>query len=511
MNRREFTASALLLSACARRGQFSVEEIDIASIGEALRGGRITARAVVEQYIARIESVDRSGPMLNAVIELNPDAVSIADSLDRELASKGPRSALHGIPILVKDNIDTADRMRTTAGSLALIDAPTPKQDAPVVARLRQAGAVILGKTNLSEWANIRSSRSTSGWSGRGGLTRNPYALDRNTSGSSSGSGAAAAASLCAAAVGTETDGSIVSPCSINGLAGIKPTVGLLSGQGIIPIAHSQDTAGPMTRTLRDAVYLLSAMNANGTDYSPFLDPNGLQSARLGVARSLFGRNPDVLAISASALDVLTKNGAELVDPVELPPEPASNAEMDVLLYELKSDLEAYLLGRGGRLKTLKDLITFNERHAAREMPWFGQENFHKAQALGGLDSPAYISAREKCRQYGQALTQLLDKHKLDAVVAPTDGPAWLTDFINGDHFTQSASTPAAVAGFPHITVPAGRAQGLPVGFSFFGRANSEGVLIRLAYAFEQATKARRAPKYARSLGSAAALTPGAG
>jgi amidase len=496
MRRREFVgASFILAAACSKRPPLQVEEADIAALAA------IPSLDLVNAYLSRIELIDRKGPALNSVIEINPDARSIAAALDQERKSKGPRSPLHGIPILIKDNIDTADKMKTTAGSLALENAPVPMRDAPIVGRLRQAGAVILGKTNLSEWANIRSPRSTSGWSGRGGLTRNPYALDRNTSGSSAGSAAATAASLCAAAVGTETDGSIVSPSSINGLVGIKPTVGLLSGKGIIPIAHSQDTAGPMARTVRDAVLLLSTMNEKGLDYTPFLDTNGLKDARLGVGRQFFGANPMVLQLMNSVLELLRHLGAELVDPAELPPDAQYGAaELDVLLFELKAGINSYLAGRGGDVRTLKDLIEFNEKNASREMPYFGQEHFLRAEALAGLDSPAYAEAREKCKAAAQGIDAVMEEHRLDAIIAPTDGPAWLTDLAKGDHFTQSCSTPAAVAGYPHITVPAGEVRGLPIGLSFFGRANSEGRLIRCAYAFEQAAKARRPPQYLASI-----------
>jgi amidase len=495
MNRRLFLALPLAFAACSSKSAFSVEEVEIAALAEALRKGTVTVRGIVEAYLARIEEIDRSGPALNAVIEVNPDALSIADELDRELQQKRDRGPLHGIPILLKDNIDTADKMKTTAGSLALVDAPTPKQDAPIVTRLREAGAVILGKTNLSEWANIRSNRSSSGWSGRGGLTKNPYALDRNTSGSSAGSGAAAAASLCAVAIGTETDGSIVSPSSVCGLVGIKPTVGLLSGEGIVPISHSQDTAGPMARTVRDAVLVLSAMNVNKTDFTPFLDANGLKGVKLGVARRFMGRNQHVTRIAEKALEALQKAGATLVDPFDMTSLDFSG-ERNTLLYELKADMAAYLEKRGASLKTLDDLIAFNTTNAEKELHWFGQEYFIDSAKTGGLQSKEYLEAREKVAKVKEAFTKLMDDAGVDAVVAPTNNPAWLTDLINGDNFGQGCSGPAAVTGFPHITVPAGLASGLPVGFSFFGRANDEGKLIRMAYAFEQASKARRAPRY---------------
>ncbi len=453
-----------------------------------------SAQDAVRRYLTRIAEVDR---LLHSVIEVNPDAMRIAAELDEERRAGKRRGPLHGVPILLKDNIDTADRMMTTAGSLALAGAPSPKRDAVVVARLRAAGAVILGKTNLSEWANIRSPRSSSGWSARGGQTNNPHALDRNPSGSSSGSGAAVAAGLCAAAVGTETDGSIVSPSSNCGIVGIKPTVGLLSGQGIIPIAHSQDTAGPMARTVADAALLLSAMNERGIDFTRALNGGALRGARLGVARGFFGGHPGIHQLLEASLAALRKAGAELIDPVELPSDrDYSDAEFEVMLYELKHDLNAYLAERGGAVKSLADVIAFNDREATREMPWFGQENLIKAQAKGPLGDKAYLDAREKSKRAAAGgIDSVMDKHGLIAIVAPTDGLAWLTDHINGDHFMQSCATPAAVAGYPHITVPAGFVSGLPVGLSFFGRADSEAALIGVAHAFEQATRARRAPR----------------
>ncbi|MDZ7637347.1 MAG: amidase [Bryobacterales bacterium] len=474
---------------------FSVEEVEIAALGEALRKGTVSVRGLVEAYLARIEAIDRSGPALHAVIEVNPDALAIADALDAELKEKGARGPLHGIPILLKDNIDTADKMKTTAGSLALLDAPTPKRDAPIVAHLREAGAVILGKTNLSEWANIRSTGSSSGWSGRGGLTKNPYALDRNTSGSSAGSGAAAAASLCAVAIGTETDGSIVSPSSVCGLVGIKPTVGLLSGEGIIPISHSQDTAGPMARTVRDAVLALSAMNEAKTDFTPFLNADGLKGMRLGVARRYMGRNQHVARLADQCLEALSKAGATLVDPFEMKDLDFSG-ERNTLLYELKADMAAYLARRGARARSLDDLIAFNRKNAEKELQWFGQEYFENSAKTDGLDSKEYLEARAKVGKLRAAFTERMDSERIDAVVSTTSDPAWLSDLVNGDNGGQGCSGPAAITGFPHITVPAGLVHGLPVGISFFGRANDDGKLIGLAYAFEQRTKARRAPRY---------------
>jgi amidase len=479
-----------------------------------MRSGKWTARALTERYLTRIEALDRSGPALRSVIEVNPDALAIAEGLDRERKAGRGRGPLHGIPVLVKDNIDTADRMATTAGSLALVGAK-PARDAEVVRRLREAGAVLLGKTNLSEWANIRCSTSTSGWSGRGGLTKNPYALDRNPCGSSSGSGAAVSANLCAAAVGTETDGSIVSPSSANGIVGIKPTVGLASRSGIIPISHSQDTPGPMARTVRDAAILLGALAgadpddaATGAagrnaspDYSAFLDPRGLEGARIGVVRSLFGFLDRVDAVMAESLAALRRAGAELVDPVELTSAAKiGEPEGAVLHYELKADLNAYLarLGPGAPVKSLADIIAFNEEHAKDEMPYFGQDTFRKAEAKGPLTSFEYLEALAKSRRLArtEGIDATMDKQRLDALVAPTLGPACVTDLLNGDRWLGDASTAPAVAGYPHVTVPAGTVFGLPVGLSFFGRAWSEGTLLKLAYAFEQATKHRKAPGF---------------
>jgi amidase len=473
----------------------------------------------VEQYLARIDAVDRSGPTLRSVIETNPDALTIADRLDAERRSGRTRGPLHGIPVLIKDNIATADRMMTSAGSLALAGARPPK-DAFIVTRLREAGAVILGKTNLSEWANFRSTHSTSGWSGRGGLARNPYALDRNTSGSSSGSGAAIAASLAAAAVGTETDGSIVSPSNTNGLVGIKPTVGLLSRSGIVPIAHSQDTAGPMPRTVADAAVMLSAMigvdgddpatRESGTkgspDYTTALDPNGLKGARLGVVRNrLWGYSPAMDRIAEAAIADMKKQGAVVVDPANIPTlGQFDDTEFDVLLYEFKADLNKYLvsLGPASPVHSLKDVIAFNDAHASEELQYFGQEIMTMAEKKGPLTEAKYRAALAKNHRLSRTLgiDAVMTQHRLDALVAPTGGPAWLTDLVNGDGGTANApgpSTVTSVAGYPHMTVPAGFANGLPVGISFFGRAWSEKTLLRLAYAYEQATRHRRPPTFA--------------
>jgi amidase len=489
MQRREFLLTAAALAGCSREAsQFpEVEEATIAGLF------KNSAKANASAYVQRYLKIDKD--QVNSILEINPEWQRIADGLDASAGvKKGP---LHGIPILLKDNIDTADAMRTTAGSLALVDAPKPKQDAPIVARLREAGAIILGKTNLSEWANIRSNRSSSGWSGRGGQTRNPYALDRSTSGSSSGSGAAAAASLCAVAIGTETDGSIVSPSSINGLVGIKPTVGLLSGQGIIPISHTQDTAGPMARTVRDAALVLGAMA--GKDYTSSLKNEALRGARIGVCRGMFLRNPMVTALAEAAIEELKKAGAEIIDPVETPTlNRVGRPEFQVFLYELKADLNAYLEGRGGPIRSLADVIRFNEENARREMPYFGQETFLRAQEKGDLNSVEYKEALAACRRLSrdEGIDAVMNQNRLDALFAPTDSPAWPIDWLNGDHFTGGSSTLPAVAGYPHITVPGGFVHGLPVGMSFMGRANSEEQLIGFAYAYEQRTRHRRKPRY---------------
>ncbi len=493
---------------------FELDETTIRALQDRIKSGQETARSIAEKYLARIHEIDKHGPALNSVIELNPDALAIADQLDRERMAKGPRGPLHGIPVLIKDNIATHDRMMTTAGSLALLGS-IPPQDSFVARKLREAGAVILGKTNLSEWANIRSSHSTSGWSGRGGLTRNPYALDRNPCGSSSGSGAAAAANLCAVAIGTETDGSVVCPSSVNGLVGIKPTVGLISRSRIIPISHTQDTAGPMARTVTDAAVLLGALTGvdgedratadssrkSLRDYTPFLDPKGLAGARIGVPRKGFGINEAVDKLMNEALDAMKRQGAVIVDPADIDNvEKVGEPEFTVLLYELKADLNAYLagLGPGAPVHSLKEIIEFNEKNRRTEMPYFGQDTFIKSEAKGDLTSKEYVGAAEKAHRLMRAegIDAVMDKLKLEALVAPTAGPSFLTDLVDGDHDTGGSSTPAAVAGYPHITVPAGFIFGMPVGISFFGRTWSEPTLIKLAYAFEHATQQRRAPRF---------------
>ncbi len=497
---------------------FELEEVTIAGLQDGMKSGKFTSQSLVEKYSVRIADVDKSGPAINAVIEMNPDALGIAEALDQERKAKGPRGPLHGVPVLIKDNIATADRMMTTAGSLALVGSKPPK-DSVVAQRLRAAGAVILGKTNLSEWANIRSSHSTSGWSGRGGLTKNPYAIDRNPCGSSSGTGAGISANLAAVGIGTETDGSIVCPSSANGLAGIKPTVGLVSRTGIIPISHSQDTAGPMARTLRDAAILLGALTgvdsedsatsaSAGTsqkNYEQFCDPDGLKGARIGVARKYFGFSDAVDALMAESLDVLKRQGAILIDPADIETlGKFDDSESTVFMYELKADLNAYLarLGPGWPVKTLKDIIEFNDRNRDKEMPYFGQDMFLKSQAKGPLTEKEYLDAVAKNRQMArvEGIDAVMDKNHLDAMVAPTGGPAWITDLVTGDHFSGGSSNAAAVAGYPNINITAGSIFGLPVGISFFGRAWSEPTLIKIAYAFEQATKARQIPKFLASV-----------
>ena len=533
LSRREFVGSGLAGGALAAglpwpRGRagvvlparppvqaaFELEEMTIVQLQDGMRAGRWTARGVAEQYLARIDQLDQRGPALRTVIEINPDAVSIAAQMDAERASKGPRGPLHGIPVLIKDNIDTGDRMHTSAGSLALAASIAPR-DSFVAARLRAAGAVILGKANLSEWANIRSSHSSSGWSARGGQCCNPYALDRSPSGSSSGSAVAVAANLCAAAIGTETDGSITSPGSACGIVGIKPTVGRVSRAGIVPISHTQDTAGPLTRTVADAAALLAVLGGEDArdpatrggarhpaDYTRALDPGGLKGLRLGVARKRYtGNSPAVDALFEDALRLMREAGAVIVDPANLTTEDhLGNAELEVLLTEFKSDLKAYLAGLGpaAPVKTLADVIAFDAQNREREMPLFGQELFEQAQRKGSTASRTYRTALERCRRYSRALgiDAVMVRHRLDAIVCPTAGPAWLIDHVNGDSGGASCTTPAAVAGYPHVTVPMGSVSGLPVGLSLFGRAWSEPVLIRAAFAYEQASRMRRPPQF---------------
>ncbi|HVR39537.1 MAG TPA: amidase [Thermoanaerobaculia bacterium] len=491
-----------------------LDEITIAELQDGMRTGRFTARSLTEHYLARIDAMDKRGANVNSIIELNPDALGIADALDAERKSGHTRGPMHGIPIVTKDNIDTADRMRTSAGSLALADS-VAAHDAFVAKRLREAGAVILGKTNLSEWANFRSTHSTSGWSGRGGLTRNPYALDRNACGSSSGTGAAVAANFAAVGVGTETDGSVVCPSSSNGLVGLKPTLGLVSRTGIIPISHSQDTAGPMARTVTDAAILLAAMTGIDSldaitaksakhvhpDYTKFLDANGLRGARIGVARKYFGFSDATDRVMKDAIEVIKQLGATVIDPADMETTGKyDDTELEVLLYEFKADLNAYLANTGSSVKTrtLADLIKFNEEHRDAEMPYFGQELFERAEKKGPLTSDEYKKALAKNHKLSRAdgIDAVIAKHKLDALIAPTGGPVWCTDLINGDHYTGGYSTASAVSGYPHITVPAGAVFGLPVGLSFFAGAWSEPALFKFAFAFEQATKARKPPAF---------------
>ena len=520
---RRLARLVLLCSAAAAplvaQSHFALEEATIADLGERMQSGRETSHSLVQQYLARIDEIDRRGPSLHSVIETNPDALRIADDLDAERKSRGPRGPLHGIPILIKDNIATADRMQTTAGSAAL-EGSRPPKDAFLVQKLRAAGAVILGKTNLSEWANFRSTHSTSGWSGRGGLTRNPYALDRSPSGSSSGSGAAAAANLSVVAIGTETDGSIVSPSNTNGLVGIKPTLGLVSRAGIVPIAHSQDTAGPMARSVADAALVLAAIAGADPDdaattvprarraavLSYALDANALHGARIGVVRNrLFGSSSGADAIAERAIADMRAQGAVVVDPANIPTlGKFDDSEFDVLLYEFKADLNKYLtwLGPTSPVHSLADIIAFNDAHKDREMPYFDQELMRQAEKKGPLTDAKYRTELAKNHQLSRALgiDATMAKYRLDALVAPTGGPAWLTDLVNGDGGTATAASPstvAAVAGYPHVTVPAGVDHGLPVGISFFGRAWSEATLIRIAYAYEQVTRHRHPPAFA--------------
>jgi amidase len=523
MDRREFLlASTASLAApdivMSAHAPVTGLELTLEDIAAAFADGRLTSKRLTQIYLDRIHAFDRQGPGLGAVIETNPHALDIAAELDRERQTHGSRGPLHGVPLLIKDNVETADRMMTTAGSLALDGWYAPK-DAPLAARLRAAGAVILGKTNLSEWANFRSTHSSSGWSGRGGQTRNPYALNRTPSGSSSGSAVAVAANLCALAVGTETDGSIVSPASINGIVGLKPTVGLVSRSGVVPISHSQDTAGPLARTVRDAAVLLGSMSGPDaadpasaavgerfeSDYVRFVDPDGLRGARLGIARRFFAENAPLDSFLDQCVAVLKRAGAIVVDPADLPMHgAAAAAEQEVLLYEFKADLNAYLarLPGGFPVRSLADLIRFNDVHAAQELRLFDQELLRQSQAKGGLDEAAYRDARATCLTATRSggIDAVLSEHGLDAIVTLTSGPAWLIDPVNGDSDTGGCSTPAAVAGYPHITVPAGLYRGLPIGLSFFSAAFSEPTLIKLASGFEHTANGRAPPRFLPSI-----------
>lgn len=527
MNRRKFlrgtlgSGSALIIRGAAAEAEtvpssppFAFAEWTLGQFQKAMEAGELTSVQITEAYLDRIEKLDRQGPRVNSLIEVNPEAVDLARARDEERSAKGARGPLHGIPVLVKDNLDTGDRMQTTAGSLALVGRPAPR-DAFVVERLRAAGAVILGKTNLSEWANFRSSNSISGWSGRGGLTRNPYALDRSAAGSSTGSAAAVSANFAAVAVGTETDGSIVAPATYCGIVGLKPTLGWVSRTGIIPIAASQDTAGPMTRTVTDAALLLEAMSAVDprdpatnvpsrpatTNFQEFLRPEALRGARIGVVRDFFRPHRKMDPVLTAALETLQRAGAVLVDPVRLPNrETLGEAEFEVMLYEFKAGLNAYLATRSPEppVKSLADVIAFNEREAERELSLFGQDLLLRAEAKGPLTEDAYRHARDTCLRWArtEGIDAAMDEQRLDALVAPTGGPAHLLDPVNGDRWHGHSSSPAAVAGYPNITVPCGVVVGLPVGLSFFGRAWSDARLLGLAFAFEQATRARTPPKF---------------
>lgn len=505
---------------------FDLEDTTIDALQEAMESGARTVRSITEAYLARIEQLNLDGPALRAVIETNPDVLVLAAELDRQRQATGPRGPLHGVPIILKDNIDTGDRMTTTAGSHALTGW-VPPVDSGVAARLRRAGAVMLAKANLSEWANFRSTRSSSGWSGRGGQCRNPYVLDRNPCGSSSGSAVAVSANLATVAIGTETDGSIVCPASANGIVGIKPTVGLVSRVGVIPISHTQDTAGPMARTVRDAAIVLGVLAGTDpndpatadsdrlglTDYTPFLEVDGLRDMRIGVARRFLGFHDAVDQVVESAITAMRSAGAVIIDPVDLRPigRPAPDgfsnlgaAETQVLFYEFKAGLNAYLAARGpsAEVRSLTDLIAFNERNAETEMPYFGQERLLEAESKGPLTDPGYLAALAASGRLSRAegIDRTMDEHRLDAIIGPTGGPAWVTDLVNGDHFGGSSSQYPAAAGYPSISVPAGDVHGLPVGLSFFGRAWSEPTLIRIAYAFEQTVQARLVPRFLPTL-----------
>ena len=509
----ERASSPVVASASAAQQPLELDELSLTDLTASMASGDRTARSVTAAYLSRIEQLDRQGPTLRSVIETNPDALEIAEALDRERAEGRVRSPLHGVPMLLKDNIDTADRMTTTAGSLALRGS-IPSEDSTIARRLREAGAVFLGKANLSEWANFRSNRSSSGWSARGGQCRNPYVLDRSPCGSSSGSAVAVSANLVAAAIGTETDGSIVCPSSANGIVGIKTTVGLVSRAGIVPISATQDTAGPMTRTVRDAALVLGVIAGvdprdpataaseprRVNDYTSFLDENGLNGVRVGVQRSAFGFNDAVDRLMTAAITLMQDRGATIVDPIDLRPSAAMRrAEREVMAYEFKAGLNAYLSNLpDAEVGSLAELIAFNEEHAADEMPYFGQERLIEAQRRGPLSDAryreAYAAARRLARDEG--IDKAMDADSLDAIIAPTGGPAWVIDLVNGDHFGGGSSSLAAVAGYPNITIPAGFVHGLPVGLSFFGRAWSEPTLIRIAYAFEQASMHRQVPTF---------------
>ncbi len=497
---------------------FAFEEATVGDLQARMTKGTLTSRALTQAYLTRIAAIDKAGPTLRSVIEVNPDALAIAAERDAERRAGKVRGPLHGIPVLVKDNLDSADKMQTTAGSLALVGAPAPR-DSFVVEQLRAAGAVLIGKTNLSEWANFRSTHSSSGWSARGGQVKHAYVLDRNPCGSSSGSGTAIAANLATLGIGTETDGSIICPSSIGGIVGLKPTVGLVSRAGIIPISASQDTAGPMCRTVRDTALVLQAIAgrdprdsatqaapAGVPDYVSGLTADALKGARIGVARNLAGFHTKVDAVFEQALEALKRAGAVLIDPVTVPNVGKyDEAENIVLQYEFKDGLNAYLAGRGGTVKhkTLSALIAYNRNDAAREMPWFGQEIFEQSEARGPLTDKAYVDALATCRRLSRAegLDALFAQQQLDAIVAPSNGPSWTTDLVNGDHFGGGNTSVAAVAGYPSLTVPMGYTSELPLGLSFTGLAWTEAKLLAYGYAFEQATKVRKAPRFLRTIG----------
>jgi amidase len=532
MKRRSFFKTSIVggstlalagLSACTKKSvqephsnlaAFELNETSITNLQEQMELGTLTSQSICEKYLTRIKKVD---PVLKSVIEINPDALNIASSLDDERKAGKVRGPLHGIPVLIKDNIDTGDRMHTTAGSLAL-SGNIAQEDAFIVTQLREAGAVLLGKTNLSEWANFRSTNSSSGWSGRGGQVRNPFCLDRSPCGSSSGTGAAVSANLCALGIGTETNGSIVCPSGINGLVGIKPTLGMWSRRGIIPIAHSQDTAGPMARTVTDAAILLGALSKFDADdaethlkqgkiykdYTPFLDENGLKGKRIGIASQMIPSHKAVKELFIQAVQSMQNGGVEMVEDLSFEHHKKwGQPSYDVLLFEFKADLNKYLASHGAaKVKSLEELIEYNKQNSKAEMPWFGQEILEAAQEKGDLNSETYLKALKDSKRFAgkEGIDALMDEHNLDALIAPTNGPAWVIDWVNGDNFNGGSSSPAAISGYPNITVPMGFVNGLPIGISFFGRAWSEPTLLSIAYAFEQLTKHREAPGFKKSL-----------
>jgi len=495
---------------------FELNEITVDALQQKMKSGEMTSRSITELYLKRIDAIDKAGPTINSVIEINPEALTIADAMDAERKSGKVRGPLHGIPILIKDNIDTADKMMNTAGSIAM-EGNLPSEDSFIAKKLREAGAVILGKTNLSEWANFRSNRSSSGWSSRGGQTKNPYVLDRNPCGSSAGSGAAVAANLCAIAIGTETNGSIICPSSINGVVGIKPTVGLWSRSGIIPISHTQDTPGPMARTLKDAVLLLGALTGvderdsatkksegkSQKDYTQFLNADGLKGKKIGVEKSYLKNHEDIDSLLKEALDLIKNQGAEVIEVDFLSHmKGVGRDEYQVLLYEFKEDLNKYLSNAKGKVKSLKELIDFNKKNEAKAMPWFKQDILEESEAKANLTSKEYVDALKHILDVSQnAINETMDNNKLDAIIGPSFGPSWCIDWVNGDYSTgYGFSGPAAIAGYPHITIPMGQVTGLPIGLSFFGKAFSESSLISIAYAYEQASQKRKSPEFITSV-----------